>query len=397
MSDSRRLRVVRLMWIFSVACGLVPAVLLGMKNPVWLAGAALLAGGGVAGWMVAGWMARAGMGTGWLASLALLNLLTVCPELALRAGGFRYESGVEFGYPRPSELVDFVPDEKLFWKLPAGTKKTNSLGFPGREVAVPKPEGAFRLLFIGDSCTWQGYPWEVERLLRSRGSESGSSFEAVVLAVPGYSSYQGRVLAETYCEEFDADVVFVFFGWNDHWQAYGDSDADKALATEGGLPGWPGKMHRVAQHFRVAQCLAWVVGGLGEEGGVSAALRVPIASYRENLIRIGEVCGEGGVPIILITAPSGHEQAGVPKRLLELGFAADEESVLRLHGEYNEAVRRVSARRRWYLLDLERRYGRRDDLDEVFMEDGIHFEDAWLPRVASEMVDFLVLHELVSF
>ncbi len=81
-------------------------------------------------------------------------------------------------------------------------------------MEIPKPPGRARVLFLGDSCTQQGYPRLVELYLTI--ADEDRSFEAVTLAVAGYSPYQGRVLAETYGVQMQPDFVVVYFGWNDH-------------------------------------------------------------------------------------------------------------------------------------------------------------------------------------
>jgi lysophospholipase L1-like esterase len=71
-----------------------------------------------------------------------------------------------------------------------------------------------RILCLGDSCTYglglpidQAWPAALDRLLESA--------EVVNAGVPGYSSYQGRILFEDRCEDLDPDVLVVTFGQND--------------------------------------------------------------------------------------------------------------------------------------------------------------------------------------
>ena len=129
---------------------------------------------------------------GWLLAFATLNLLLIVPELALRVVGFRGEAGIQFGYPRPQEFVAFDPDARLFWKLRSSNRNVNSLGFPGKEVVVPKPDHRYRVLFLGDSCTQQGYP-DIVEILQNGGREALTrQIESITLAVSGYSSHQGR-------------------------------------------------------------------------------------------------------------------------------------------------------------------------------------------------------------
>ena len=204
---------------------------LSMALCVWLVardarafGAAL----GILGLALAAGLAAARSLGGWLVVLALLNALVVLPELALRAAGFRCVSGVQFGYPTPEEFWEFVPDEELFWRLPPGDDPpVNSLGFFGPEPEIPKPAGSARLVVLGDSCTQQGFPQSVPDHLARILSGSGVPVELVNLSMSGYSSHQGRALAERTVPPLAPDLALVWYGWNDHWQAYGATDREK--------------------------------------------------------------------------------------------------------------------------------------------------------------------------
>ena len=46
-------------------------------------------------------LARRGKPYKWILILAMVNLLLIVPELSLRVAQFHYQSGIEFGYPRP--------------------------------------------------------------------------------------------------------------------------------------------------------------------------------------------------------------------------------------------------------------------------------------------------------
>ena len=98
----------------------------------------------VSGWVV-NWLARRGKPYKWILVLALVNLFLVVPELSLRVAQFRYQSGIEFGYPRPDTFVSLVPDRDLFWIYPSDQSDVNSLGFKDQEPVVPKPAGSRRM------------------------------------------------------------------------------------------------------------------------------------------------------------------------------------------------------------------------------------------------------------
>ena len=119
-----------------------------------------------------------------------------------------------------------------FWEYRPGwvrrhrgvTYNINAHGLRGPLVPFEKEPGERRILFLGDSCTQQGYPAEVATLLTETGGGEGPDFDSVTLAVAGYSSFQGRVIAERLAGGLEGDLALVYFGWNDHWLANGAPD-----------------------------------------------------------------------------------------------------------------------------------------------------------------------------
>lgn len=304
----------------------------------------------------------------------VLVLAVLVPELALRAAGFRYESGVQFGYPDPKSMALFESDPRLFWKLkkpedPAharGDTAGNSRGFPGPDPAIPKPVGTYRALFLGDSCTFQGYPWIAAEDLRGQHVPEGKTAEAVSLAVPGYTSLQGLRAAEAFGVELDPDVVFVYFGWNDHWAAYGEIDSKK-------VSGAAKPAASAFQGSRLVQATAWIATNwLGRRKPLDLPRVLP-DEYRENLRAIGAIFAPRGVPVVFLTAPTTFYRLGVPEKLVHDRFAKSAEDAIALHKRYNAIVREVAAESKAFLLDLEAECDGSPDLARWFLRDGIHF------------------------
>jgi lysophospholipase L1-like esterase len=324
---------------------------------------------------------------GWMLSLATLNVVVVVPELALRFVGFRGEAGIQFGYPRPQEFLAFDADPRLFWKLRSSNPNVNSLGFPGHEVAVPKPKGTYRILFLGDSCTQQGYPDIVQALLNDGSEGKARRIESVTLAVSGYSSHQGRVLAELYGERLEPDVAVVYFGWNDHWQAYQAVDSERPAPNP---PSPWAKRLEFLQRSRLVQGVVSMTATVRGANNPIGEVRVPRAQYYENLLSIQRTFEKRNVPIVFISAPTSHYRLGVPDYLVERNFVRDKSSSVAMHRSYNQVVREIAAGAHGsYLLDLEREFESREDLDAVFLRDGIHFTPAGLALVAKRVSDFL--------
>ena len=274
---------------------------------------------------------------GWLVVLALLNALVVLPELALRAVGFRCVSGVQFGYPTPEEFWEFVPDEELFWRLPPGDDPpVNSLGFFGPEPAIQKSAGSTRLVVLGDSCTQQGFPQSVPDHLARVLSARGAPVELVNLSMSGYSSHQGRALAGRVVPPLAPDLALVWYGWNDHWQAYGATDREK----RGSL-----RYERLYRRSKLLQGLRWIAlqAGLGREARADGTPRVPPDDFRDNLTAIASALRAAGAAVVLVTAPTAHRRLGVPEYLVAQGFAEHPGAVVERHLEYAAIVRQVAA------------------------------------------------------
>ncbi len=314
--------------------------------------------------------------TAWLIPLLLLGLFLAGLEMILRAGKFRYEPDAEFSYPRPNDFAEVRYDPELFWTLRPNDPGVNSRGFFGKEIVVEKPAGAYRILFIGDSIMEAGYPAQVEACLRDAGVAGA---EAISLAVRGYSSYQGRVVAEKYGKLLQPDLVLVQFGWNDHWLAFGKPDAEKSFAAPSE---WVLKIHRVYDRVRVLQAAGWVWGVLlGQGNTATGQLRVSPEAYADNLRAMQKLFEADNIPVWIVTAPSAHAQFGVAEDLIQRQFAKDAESVITLHTAYNEIAREVAGER---LVDVAGAFEGvpADDMRTLFQLDGIHPTHAGTEKIA---------------
>jgi lysophospholipase L1-like esterase len=312
--------------------------------------------------------------------------LLLWPEMALRLGSFRFEEAgiIQFGHPRPDKLIHLQRDPELFWKLPSGDG-INSEGFLGAEFEIPKPENTARVLFFGDSCTQQGLPRTVVNRLNRKGGlpdDSGAlrPVEGINFGVSGYSSHQGLVLAERWTERLEADAVVIYFGWNDHWQAYGQSDSERAANASG-----PGA--RAFEASRLVQWLATV--SRGATAKPLSQPRVTLEEYRNNITAIGDLAAARGAQVVLVTAPSSHEQLGVPAYLIEKGFAKTEDEVVVWHRAYNAELRRIGVRRHWLIVDLMRETEVAPELPSLFMQDGIHFTGPGMAWAGIAVADVL--------
>jgi lysophospholipase L1-like esterase len=308
---------------------------------------------------------------------AVVNLILVPPEAYLRYSGFRYESGIQFGYPRPYQFSAFEPDENLFWKFPPSQPGINSDGFPTREVAVPKPPDTFRILYLGNSCTFQGIPRRVEEVLR----EQNPGVECLNFAIPGYTSHQGKVVLRLHLDRIDPDLVVASFGWNDRWLAYGEVDGEKRITVSRSIAARA--LRAIYSKWRLLQFLRKLLSPvLGRVEPLDES-RVPIDQFRANLTEIGDSCSARGIPVVFATEPSAHPTLGVPDYVVESKYAESKEASIVLYREYNAAIREVAGGHDgWHLVDLDTAMSGRADVGELFRGDGLHFTERGLALVA---------------
>lgn len=143
-------------------------------------------------------------------------------------------------------------DPELIWRLERNLASlADSSWAPGRvsngqglredhEIAIPKPPGELRVLFLGDSCTFgvglqhdQVYVHRVEEMLAARFPRI--RVECINAGVPGYSLLQGSLFLNSEGFDYEPDLVVLAFGWNDSTMRP-EGDADRVELARAGAP-----------------------------------------------------------------------------------------------------------------------------------------------------------------
>jgi lysophospholipase L1-like esterase len=393
MKESTELRATRMIYVGSFLISTILIIALSLKQPLrsnvaagYLFGAAVIFGTIIIG-------ALTGKRHGALRLflfLAILNIIVVPPELFLRLRGFRYESGIQFGYPRPYQFNVFQPDEKLFWKYPPSRPGVNKYGFEGPEVVRPKPPGTYRVVFLGNSATWQGHPEMVELVLRGTYPQ----VECLNFATPGYTSHQGKVIAHEILRDLEPDLLVVSYGWNDRWLAYGSPDETKKVIVSKGEGS--NLFSGVYSRWRLLQfCRRALSPVLGRTGEPLDVPRVPVDQFAANLRAIAGVADSLRIPVIFATEPSSHPTLGAPDYIVSSKYAKSKEASLALFREYNDAIRKVArGESTGGLIDLDALMSSRPDVRELFTDDGIHYSKGGMAVVADIEARYISEHFL---
>lgn len=291
----------------------------------------------------------------------------------------------------------FQRDDLLFWSLRPGAvspdgRKVNELGLLNGPVAVPKPDGIYRIICLGDSCTALGpadYPSLLHEKLKNASAPGSKSFEVINAGVFTYTSHQGLLLFRERLRGLKPDLVTVYYGWNDHYLTEGYPD--KVLRSRTNAPP---VFVRLLRHFRTYQLVQRAVHSaqmarIAEMRRGHRLTRVALEDYRKNITNIVRLASKRGARAILLTAPSNHRVGNVPEFFVKHRLAESKQALIDRHRRYNQVLREVAASKGVALLDLEKVFDRLDK-DELFVADGVHPNERGRRLIADLLFEKLV-------
>jgi lysophospholipase L1-like esterase len=219
------------------------------------------------------------------------------------------------------ELLDpFAPPQAL--EASRWSVHTNAAGFRGAEFEPAKPPAMLRVVVLGDSSTFgwgvesfEAYPERLASALATRLGVDRETIEVLNLGVPGYSSFQGRVLLERDALALDPDLVVWSFLSNDGAMT-GASDAAtwaERQGVRGALLAW---LHR-SRAFETLE--AWIqvarrslVPAPALDPRAAAHRNVPsYAAAADNVRGAVTAARSAGVPIVLVGQCTRGDPAAV--------------------------------------------------------------------------------------
>ena len=246
------------------------------------------------------------------------------------------------------ENSNFIPDRILFWRVPKNTPRlnTNSWGLRGLEFSKHKESDVFRIITLGDSCTWgfgvkqtEEYPWVLQRLLNQ--SAIPVVFEVQNAGIPGFSSLQALRYLKHELLNYQPDLLTIYLGRNDH----------RNLREEGGyapdhevrIPSFfVYNMKSLLNHSKLFNTLRSILfkakaftGSNNPVRGNSArkgrSYRVEADEFEQNITEIIKIAQDNKIHAIMITSPV------FPRSV----------------GNYNPIIRKVTSEKQVTLIDAE--------------------------------------------
>lgn len=222
---------------------------------------------------------------------------------------YAYEPDLRYGYrlkPNYTTTVQNYSSAFVVDKLPSWTIVSNAEGFR-ISSNEPSQTEARTLYVLGDSSSF-GWGVEYEKSYPSLLKEKLSSIAPVKLrnlSLPGYSSFQGKLLWQEFGDIKNGDWVILSFGCNDSYSSLQSDRRQFDLRNS-----IAGKISWELKHLLLYRWMrTWGLprSTLDHKEGK----RVPITQYRRNLEALVEGIREkGGKPLFVsVCNPSEYQDA----------------------------------------------------------------------------------------
>lgn len=333
------------------------------------------------------------------------------------------EVGARLIFPKEDKLGQILcileQDQVLFWRQKANLKvrfqgvevKTNFLGLRDLRANFKKTKNTFRIVCLGASPTFgwavkyeDTYPYQLERMLRSKGGEE-KVYEVINAGVIGYTSYQGLLFLKKEILRLSPDIISVPYVINDidrdrFYRSNGKSDKElkpkdsRLLHLENLLE--KSKLFRIWRKIAL-QTVAVGVKFLGTERNHLGAVRISPQEYENNLNEIIAIARQNGVKVVFIKMPVSffpHEELPEKKK----HFQETKDRQLFQCGKdvkvYNEIIESVAEKNEVPLVDIALAFAE-NKAKNLFITP-IHPSASGHKIIAAEVYNTLLKYDLLS-
>ncbi len=311
-------------------------------------------------------------------SLLPTLLLLGAGELGLRVWAYYFRTSYErFNY-RTGRL-ELVPSTYI--PGPGGTAiQINSRGFVGPEFEMPKPKSTFRIIAVGDSCTFgtgeprYTFPHMLERHLNS--SMGLERIEVINAGIEGYNSEFALARLKDELLGYDPDMIIIYIGWNDLMKLnpeYVSVAAKHSWLANLLQRSYLAKAYNKLLFYYLRPLVAQPSIDRDETEAHAYDQFVPRA-FKANIEGMVQLMRGRHVMPLLVTLPTvvrpGLTYADLKRLNVFFPYYAGTYSVgkfLSLHRSYNNTIRAVAGANEVPLVDLDTVFNQHDK-DELFWD-----------------------------
>jgi lysophospholipase L1-like esterase len=307
----------------------------------------------------------------------------------------------------------YVLDEKIDLRVPianltAGPIRTNSLGFRGPEIRVPKPDNTVRIAFLGASTTWcaevssneKTWPHLVTERLRE--TVPGTAVDYVNGGVPGYVVRSSlRNLAHRVAP-LQPDIIVIYHATNDMSAELRELAASKgvwqrkAVESRSWLSERSLLWNLAEKNLRILIAQKKVEADVGR---LDVDERVLGETFRKDLEALVRAAQQHAKVVAIATFSTRLRPGQSPEEQLEASASAlyympfmTPEGLLRSYARYNDVIREVARSRGAVLIEGE------DQIpgDPAHFADSVHFNDAGASAMAQRVAGALLSEAAVQ-
>jgi lysophospholipase L1-like esterase len=319
-------------------------------------------------------------------SLFSILLFFLVFEIVLRLTGFSFQpifsskpGSIDYGLTPsykgqgPGWLIDFLNQYKYEVSI-------NSYGFRGPEIERRKKEGTFRIITLGDSCTFghglketETYPARLQQILQTRSYAKNP--EVINAGIPGTTSRYGLNYIKDRLIDFQPDLFVVSYGWNDMYNPLPTEDLENFVND-------PPEASSSGQFFNIFRTYQFInkMQMYVQEKRQRATFRnhpenfrryrVALPDFEKNLENIVDIARKNGIIPLFLTMPSGYTPTDDTTAIAFL-FPEGASEIIKMRKLYNDAIRNVAARLGVGLVDPVARF-ESTGIAGLFIEDHQH-------------------------
>jgi lysophospholipase L1-like esterase len=158
-----------------------------------------------------------GVGRQMLFSVIIIVGVLAAAEAAIRVWALYFRTSYE-QYNAQTGRLELRPNTR-YTNRRGEEFRINSKGFVGPEFDDHPAPGVYRIIALGDSCTfatgfWQiGYPFQLERKLNE--GATARRFEVINAGIEGYNSTFALARIRDELLRYRPRLVIIYIGWND--------------------------------------------------------------------------------------------------------------------------------------------------------------------------------------